>query len=285
MSQTWYSEDTPEDPPLGIRDWLRVIRRGVPLAVNTFGCLVLLLLLRLIERPLFGARRPLTPWITQYVCRSAFVILGMGYRVEGRPLDGPGAVVANHSSWLDIFSLNAPQRIYFVSKAEVAGWPGIGWLARATSTLFIRRNRSEAQAHAEQVKSRLALGHRLLFFPEGTSTDGLRVLPFRSTLFSAFFAEDMPRSLAIQPVTVVYTAPEGHDPRFYGWWGEMTFDGHLLKTLSAREQGSVRVIFHAPVAVADLANRKEAAQTLFRIVAGPIEARSKLPPVAKARPD
>ncbi|MEM6729161.1 MAG: 1-acyl-sn-glycerol-3-phosphate acyltransferase, partial [Pseudomonadota bacterium] len=127
--------------------------------------------------------------------------------------------------------------------------------------------------------------HRLLFFPEGTSTDGLRVLPFRSTLFSAFFAEDMPRSLAIQPVTVVYTAPEGHDPRFYGWWGEMTFDGHLLKTLSAREQGSVRVIFHVPVAVADLADRKEAAQRLFRIVAGPINARGGVPPVAKAGPD
>jgi lyso-ornithine lipid O-acyltransferase len=93
-----------------------------------------------------------------------------------------GALVANHASWLDIFTLNACDRIYFVSKSEVAGWPGIGWLARATGTVFINRQGREAQMQKLLFEARLRAGHRLLFFPEGTSTDGQRVLDFKSTL-------------------------------------------------------------------------------------------------------
>ncbi|MEM9350636.1 MAG: lysophospholipid acyltransferase family protein [Pseudomonadota bacterium] len=271
MTQTWHSEDVPEDPPLTLGGLARALLRGVPLAINTFGCLALLLLVRLIERPLFGQRRPITPWITQYVCRSAFVILGMGYRLEGRPMAGPGALVSNHASWLDIFALNAPQRIYFVSKAEVARWPGIGWLARATGTVFIRRDRAEAASQKALFQERLSQGHRLLFFPEGTSTDGQRVLPFRSTLFAAFFDDGLPEDMALQAVTLVYEAPDGEDSRFYGWWGDMTFDGHLLKTLTARRQGSVRVVFHEPLLVRDLSGRKEAAAVLEAQVRAPFE--------------
>ena len=252
---------------------LRVVLRGVPLALNTFGCLGLLLLIRLIERPLFGEQRPVTPWITQYVCRSAFFIIGMRYRVEGAPLRSAGALVANHASWLDIFALNAPQRIYFVSKAEVAGWPGIGWLARATGTVFIKRERAEAAAQKSLFEQRLAAGHKLLFFPEGTSTDGRRVLSFRSSLFAAFFsAGETP--LSLQAVTLAYEAPDGEDVRFYGWWGDMTFEGHLLKVLSAKRQGGVRVIFHEPIALSELADRKNAATRLEALVRqglGPVD--------------
>ncbi len=166
MNTTWQSEDEPDElGTLGFWDWLRVVRRGVPLAIVVFGCLGLLLVVRLAERPLFGQRRPITPWITQFVCVSAFVLMGIRRRVEGTPISGPGAVVSNHVSWLDIFALNASKRIYFVSKAEVAGWPGIGWLARATGTVFIARDRRQAAAQQSLFETRLALGHRLLFFP------------------------------------------------------------------------------------------------------------------------
>nr|WP_234992220.1 lysophospholipid acyltransferase family protein [Roseisalinus antarcticus] len=235
---------------------MRIVVRGTLLAVLTFGCLGLLLLIRLIERPLFGLRRPVTPWITQFVCRSAFRILGMGYRIEGRPISGPGAVVANHSSWLDIFALNASQRIYFVSKDEVRGWAGIGWLARATGTVFIARQRRDAAGQVKVFEDRLGVGHRLLFFPEGTSTDGRRVLAFKPTLFAAFFAPALSETLRVQPVSVVYTAPPAADSRLYGWWGDMEFASHLLATLGARRQGSVLLAFHAPLAVADFADRK-----------------------------
>ncbi|MGX9350432.1 lysophospholipid acyltransferase family protein [Shimia sp. W99] len=236
--------------------WVRVLLRGLVLATLVFGCLLILLLVRLVEKPVFGLHRPWTPWITQFVCRNAFRILGMGFSAHGELMTERGAVVANHSSWLDIFALNARKRIYFVSKAEVAKWPGIGWLAKATGTVFINRDPKEARAQKEVFEARLLAGHKLLFFPEGTSTDAIRVLSFKPTLFAAFFAPDLRNVLHVQPVTVLYHAPKGQDARFYGWWGDMDFGPHLLHVLAARKQGRVELIYHAPVAVRDFANRK-----------------------------
>ncbi|MDX8353568.1 lysophospholipid acyltransferase family protein [Cognatiyoonia sp. IB215182] len=260
MAETWYGGDAPDPTPLGLMDWCRVVARAVPLGVLVFGGLIILLAVRLFERPLCGVRRPVTPHITQVVCRLAFIVLGIRYSVTGRPMQGPGAVVANHASWLDIFALNARKRVYFVSKSEVAGWPGIGWLARATGTVFIRRDRREAATQISIFRERLAAGHKLLFFPEGTSTDGQQVLPFKPTLFAAFFDDALRDTLQIQPVTVNYTAPPGADPRFYGWWGDMDFGPHLLSTLAAPRQGKVSVTYHAPVKVSDFEDRKTLAK-------------------------
>ncbi len=256
MSQTWYGDgDMPLAGPRGLA-WLRVAWKGALIGTLTFGGLAVLLLVRLIERPLFGLRRPVTPYITQAVCRGFFHILGLPFVQKGRPMRGQGAVVANHSSWLDIFVLNARKNIYFVSKAEVAGWPGIGWLARATGTVFINRTSREAKAQTQMFEHRLHAGHKLLFFPEGTSTDGQRVLEFKSTLFAAFFADALRSEMQIQPVSVIYHAPKGQDDRFYGWWGDMGFGEHLLHVLAAPRHGRVEVIYHPPVKVQDFANRK-----------------------------
>lgn len=251
----WVNEYLPRGRP-GLGGWMRIILRGLVLFVVTYGCLMLLLLVRLIERPLCGLDRPVTPWITQFVCRAAFVILGIGYATSGTPMRLHGAVVANHGSWLDIFTLNAAQRIYFVSKSEVARWPGIGWLARATGTLFIARRGMEAKAQQAQFEERLRAGHRLLFFPEGTSTDSIRILPFKSSLFAAFFTHGLERVMHIQPVSVAYYAPEGQDVRFYGWWGDMDFGSHMLKVMAQRRQGRVEVTFHDPVPVDGFPDRK-----------------------------
>ena len=109
-------------------------------------------------------------------------------------------------------------------------------------------------------EERLKVGHKLLFFPEGTSTDGQRVLPFKPTLFAAFFADDLRDLLWVQPVTVHYQAPEGEDPRFYGWWGDMELAPHLLQLLAQKRQGAVRLIWHAPVKVSDFESRKTLAK-------------------------
>ncbi|WP_375281323.1 lysophospholipid acyltransferase family protein [Pseudooctadecabacter sp.] len=259
---TWTSEDLPPSHKVTGLGWLRVVVRGAATATLTFGCLILLLLVRLIERPLFGQGRPVTPYITQFVCRSAFVLMGIKYRRVGQPMIGAGAVVANHSSWLDIFALNAAKRIYFVSKAEVANWPGIGWLARATGTVFIARDRREAVKQVDVFRTRLGHGHKLLFFPEGTSTDGQQVLAFKPTLFAAFFDDALREDLSIQAVSVIYTAPKGADVRHYGWWGDMDFATHLLATLAQSPQGSVTVVYHPPVRVTDFASRKTLAAHL-----------------------
>lgn len=243
-------------PPMTAGAWVRVAWRGGLLGAVTYGGLVVLLVARLIEAPLFAPRRPFTPYITQAVCKAALAILRLPLTVTGTPMSHRGAVVANHASWLDIFTLNAAQRIYFVAKSEVEGWSGIGWLARATGTVFIARKGSEAKRQQALFETRLRMGHRLLFFPEGTSTDAVRVLPFKSALFEAFYSHGLDHILQIQPVTVVYHAPRGQDPRFYGWWGAMEFGPHLLMTLATPVQGRVEVIFHPPVSVDAFPDRK-----------------------------
>ncbi|MCF6443403.1 1-acyl-sn-glycerol-3-phosphate acyltransferase [Nereida sp. MMG025] len=252
----WNPDDMPPLPPMTAMALVRVAWRGGILGLVTFSCLALLLLVRLIERPVFGQARPVTPFITQFVCRAAFVILGIKRRVIGEVMPHKGAIVANHSSWLDIFTLNASKRIYFVSKAEVAKWPGIGWLARATGTVFIARDPRQARIQKQMFEDRLKAGHRLLFFPEGTSTDGKRVLTFKPTLFAAFFEDALREEMWIQPVSVIYHAPKGAEPRFYGWWGDMDFAPHLLSTLAAHRQGSVDVVYHPALKVGDFADRK-----------------------------
>ncbi|WP_425046372.1 lysophospholipid acyltransferase family protein [Primorskyibacter sp. S87] len=271
MNATWESDEPAAPLKLGPSGWLRVILRGLPLALLVFGGLLVLLLVRIVERPLFGLRRPMTPYITQFVCRNAFRILGIPFSSSGELMKAQGAVVANHSSWLDIFALNARKRVYFVSKSEVANWPGIGWLARATGTVFIDRDPRQAKEQTRMFQDRLHAGHKLLFFPEGTSTDGLRVLPFKPTLFAAFFADELRADMHIQPVTVIYHAPEGEEARFYGWWGDMDFGPHLLKTLGARRQGRVELIYHPPVRVAHYAGRKQLAADMEKTVRAGLE--------------
>ncbi|WP_415402911.1 lysophospholipid acyltransferase family protein [Tateyamaria sp. SN3-11] len=256
MTMTWDGGEPPEPLKISALGWVRVIARGVMIVLTILLGLALLLPLRLIERPLFGMARPWTPWITQAVCRISLFWMGMGFARKGAPMRGQGAVVANHSSWLDIFVLNASDRVCFVSKSEVSGWPGIGFLARAVGTVFIARDRREAQAQTALFEDRLQAGHRLLFFPEGTSTDGLRVLPFKSTLFAAFFRHELRATLSVQPVSVTYHAPAGQDPRAYGWWGDMDFGAHLLSTLALPRQGRVEVVYHPALSVAQASDRK-----------------------------
>lgn len=253
---TWTGATEPEIPAPGAMGWVRVLRRGVPalllIAVGFTGLAVL----RLVERPLFGMRRPVTPWITVAICRAVLRLIGIRCVLRGRPVTGRAVQVANHASWLDILVLNAQAPLYFVAKSEVAAWPGIGWLGRATGTVFIDRNRRQARAHTALFEDRLLAGHSLVFFPEGTSTDGLRVLPFKTTLFAAFLSEHLKSRLVVQPVSLVYQAPPEEVPWFYGWWGAMEFGAHALHVLAAPQQGHVTVTYHAPLVVADFPDRK-----------------------------
>lgn len=264
------AECTPAPPgPLG---WVRAGLRAAVLLSILAVLLAILLLVRLFERPLCGQRRPVSPYIAQAFTRICIVILGIRLVLRGKPMALPGAVVGNHASWLDIFVLNARHRVFFISKAEVAGWPVIGYLARRTGTLFIRRDARDARAQTTALETRLKAGHPLLFFPEGTSTDGLRVLSFKPTLFQAFFAPELREDAFIQPVTVVYHAPRGQDAAFYGWFGDMDFAPHFLAVLAARGGGRAELIYHMPLRVADYTGRKALAQEAERVV------RAAMPP-------
>ena len=267
MSLTWRSQDVPSYPPLGAAGTLRALAKALAIILILLLGVMVTLVIRLVEAPLHGQSRPWSGWVTVWVCRVALFFLGLRVETTGRPMRRHGAFVANHTSWLDIFVLNAGAPLSFVSKAEVAGWPGIGWLARVAGTVFVERSRRDLDRQKEVLRDRMSAGQKLLFFPEGTSTDGRRVLRFRPALFATLFSDGI-ADAHVQPVTVAYTAPEGVDPRFYGWWGDMDFGPHLVQVLAQRRTGRVAVTWHKPLRVEQYAERKPLAEAAERLVRG-----------------
>ena len=122
----------------------------------------------------FPARRSIPYRYHRFVCR----LFGVRVSVLGAPIRGGGLMTANHTGWLDIPILSAVAPVSFVAKMEVAQWPFFGTLARLQRTIFIRRERGKALEDRDTIRKRLLEGDALVLFPEGTSSDGNRVLPF-----------------------------------------------------------------------------------------------------------
>lgn len=146
-------------------------------------------------------QQPVIRWWHRRFCN----ILGLEIRVHGVAPVPQALWVSNHVSWLDIPVLGAHFPVYFLSKAEVARWPVVGWLARVAGTLFIRRGSGDAGQVGDQLAAHLVAGRNVLFFPEGTTTDGHRLKRFFHKLFAAAVATDTP----VQPVLVCYR--DAHD--------------------------------------------------------------------------
>lgn len=279
MSLTWRGAPDPPSQPLRPADRLRIALRlgaivpAVGLVLALFG------LLRAVERPLHGMRRPWTARLKRLGFRATLLVIGLRLRREGTPLRGPGAQVANHTGWLDIWALNAASEVTFVSKAEVRGWPVMGWMAAISGTVFITRRRGDSATQQVALAERIRRGETLAFFPEGTSTDGRRVLAFRSTLFAALLGPGL-GELRVQPVTLAYYAPPGERADVYGWWGDMTLVPHLLRVLALPRRGEVWVVLHPPIALAGRRDRKALARTCEAVVRQGLERRIGAAPAA-----
>jgi 1-acyl-sn-glycerol-3-phosphate acyltransferase len=181
---------------------------------------------------------------------------GVSVEVRGVPSREPGTLfVANHLSWADIAVFGATIDAHFVSKAEVADWPLLGAGAKRTGTLFVERERRHGvSGQAEAIRQRLRAGDSIILFPEGTTSDGTGVLPFRSSLFAAADA-----ARHIQPVALTYATADGNalpSERLaeIAWTGEET----LLPNAAALASGQTRAIlsFLPPVDPRDLPDRK-----------------------------
>lgn len=254
---TWFGETPPpETEPLSVLENIRMVLRGAAIVAVLGIGLVVLLFARLLEWPLYGVKRPLSAYVAQIACGLALRLTGIKLEIEGQPMRKHGGIVANHAGWLDILALSTRKRVFFVSKSEVAGWPVVGGVVRAAGTVFIERDPKQAGAQKKLFYNRLRAKHKLLFFPEGTSSDGRRVLEFKSSLFAAFFEPELRNKVYIQPVTLLYHAPDGADPRCYAWWGDMDFGNHLKRVLAMSPQGRVSVCYHPPLKVSDYPDRK-----------------------------
>lgn len=195
-------------------------------------------------------------------------VLGFRVTVHGRLSDKrPLLVAANHVSWTDIMVLGSVADVYFIAKSEMAGWPVIGLLARYRRTVFVERERKRKSGEqADEIATRLAQGHPMVLFAEGTTSDGNIVSPFKSTLFGAAslaIADGVTERVFIQPVAIAYTRlqgmPMGRQHRVHvAWIGDSTLVPHILALL---REGAVDVEVHfgEPVEFAAGSRRKDVA--------------------------
>jgi len=199
--------------------------------------------------------------------RAVAALLGIRIHQIGRPCDDrPLLILSNHVSWLDIIVITALTPVVFVAKHEVAGWPVFGWLAKLQRTVFIERERRQKTGQvAREMASRLHGGDAVVLFAEGTSSDGNRILPFRSALVGAVrhtLGDASPHAqVAVQPLSVAYTGiggvPSGRALRDkLAWYGDIDLVPHMLGIFRA---GAVDVTVSWGQAVAyDLsADRKQ----------------------------
>ena len=203
-----------------------------------------------------------------------------GVPAAGRPGDRRVVFVANHSSWLDIPVLGGQLEACFVSKDEIARWPGVSVVAKLGRTVFVSRTRGATGRERDDMRARLASGDNLLLFAEGTSSDGSRVLPFRSAFFSIAAGEDPP---LIQPVTVGYDRlagmPTGRSTRpVFAWYGDMDLAGHFWRLA---QWGGMRVTvqLHPVLDPKDFPDRKALAQAAWIAVAGAAAAMRQNQPI------
>lgn len=256
-------EAAPEPLRPRARPVLGAIRLVLVVAWTVIACTLQAGLIRLPG----GAKRRFARFYWRQVCR----LLGLGIRRLGRSVAGQGrpvVFVANHSSWLDIPTLGGQLQACFVSKAEVAGWPGVGVVARLGRSVFVSRTRAGTGRERDGMTARLRAGDDLLLFPEGTSSDGTRVLPFRSSFLALAEEADPP---LIQPVSVVYdrlgTLPALRRNRAqFAWYGGMDLAPHLW-SLAQRRGLRATVLFHPPIDPRDHPSRKAIAQLAGEVVA------------------
>ncbi len=201
-------------------------------------------------------------------------IIGFDVVVRGeRVAQGPVLFVSNHSSYLDITVLGSVIPGSFVAKSEVAGWPFFGLLAKLQRTVFVERKaRAGVERQRDELGARLDAGDSLILFPEGTSSDGNRTLPFKTALFAVAARRIDDKPLTVQPVSITPTRLDGIPMGiafrpYYAWYGDMDLAPHLW-TVFTLGRMTVEVEFHPPVTIDGFSSRKALADHCQRAVSG-----------------
>ena len=238
------------------------------------------------------AARRFPHWYHRKVCK----LIGITLTIDGAVAAGcPVLLVSNHTSWLDIPVLSAVAPVSFIAKKEVGGWPFVSSLARLQRTVFVDRNRKQASGDAaNEISERLESGDTIVLFAEGTSSDGNRVLPFKSSLFGAVTGTSSGQSkVVVQTVAVVYTHVHGislarADRPRVGWYGDMEMQSHAWTVLKS---GPLRVTVKVgpPIPLESFTGRKELAlsseRAVRKAVLGLVRGRSSGDEIFPVEPD
>jgi 1-acyl-sn-glycerol-3-phosphate acyltransferase len=224
------------------------------------GSLVLLVL-GLARGGLHGRAATFRERVVGTMARAVVWTTGMSVTVRGPRPDPPFILVTNHLSYMDIVLIRSQLPVHFVSKAEIASWPLIGWLAALAGTLFLdRRNKRDLDRTNRMLAPLIEAGRAVAFFPEGTSGPGDRVLPFHSGLLAYPAAEGLP----VWAAAITYTTPPPASASLtVCWWGDMTFVDHLYRLL--RLPGFQATLSFSPQPASD-SDRKRLARTLEGLV-------------------
>jgi lyso-ornithine lipid O-acyltransferase len=195
-----------------------------------------------------------TKWLHRW-CRFACHVLGIRVTTRGT-MPRSGLLVCNHLSYLDIIVLSSIRPCIFVAKRDVAGWPLFGWLAHAAGTIFVDRQRPLASAFAvTRIHAAITTGLPVVLFPEGTSSDGSTVLPFKSSLLESAVHVGCPVGTA----AIAYSLDHGSVADEVCYWRDMTLVPHLLNLFLKREIRSTCLFSHPKIRVGD---RKQIALAL-----------------------
>ncbi|MCG8696392.1 MAG: 1-acyl-sn-glycerol-3-phosphate acyltransferase [Minwuiales bacterium] len=175
-------------------------------------------------------------------------------------MDRPVLFVCNHISWLDIIVMGKALPACFVAKSEVASWPFFGRLAKLQRSVFIERRRHATANHRDTLQQRLEAGDNLILFAEGSSGDGIHILPFKSGLLAVAERRIDGRALTVQPVTIAYSRVDGvpalrSQMPGLAWYGDMDLVPHLWGILTG---GPIvaELVMHAPVTLDQFGSRK-----------------------------
>lgn len=255
-----------------MRQIARLVAVLAVLALTT----LLLLPLQLLAIRFMPRRAAFLPMLWQRVARW---LLGLRVSVEGVPASArPLLLVANHVSWLDIVTLGSIIPVSFIAKREVGEWPLVRHLARLQRSLFIdRTRRQQTSAHGAAIAARLEGGDVLVLFAEGTTGDGIAVLPFRSALVGAAArALGADQCITLQPVAIAYTALQGLPigrlrMSDVAWHGDMELAPHLAGLVGVGAIDAV-VAFGEPISLAPGGDRKAVTAAAEAAVRGRVRA-------------
>ena len=215
-----------------------------------------------------GIKKPMVA-IRRYWSLVTLRLCSLKIKVKGTFSSDVCLVVCNHISWLDILAIQSIADVVFVAKYDVKNWPGLGFLAKLANTLFVERNPQKIGLHSQQANVILSNGNSICFFPEGTSSDGLRVLKFRSGFFQLAFNNTLEKKvnvINIQPLSIFYE-PKNSDMSidFYGWWGNMSLFLNILKVL-CKSSGIISLNFHTLLKSDSFLDRKQLASKAEDII-------------------